>query len=89
MPRHTYGRLFWDKPATTIPARFTSHSNGRFGHPEKTRSLSLVEGATFQTFPKSYVFKGKSMVSLAREIENAVPLELTRGGRNQSNQFPS
>jgi DNA (cytosine-5)-methyltransferase 1 len=67
-----YGRMFWDKPASTITTRFIATSCGRFAHPEENRGLSLREGATLQTFPKRYKFIG-SMISIARQIGNAVP----------------
>ncbi len=67
-----YSRMSWDKPAPTITTRFNSFSNGRFGHPEEHRAISLREGATLQTFPKSYRFFG-SMPVVARQIGNAVP----------------
>jgi len=49
--RDVYGRMAWDKPAPTITTRFVSLSNGRFGHPEENRAISIREGATLQTFP--------------------------------------
>lgn len=73
-----YGRMFWDKPSPTITTRFNSFSNGRFGHPEEDRALSLREGATLQTFPKSYKFYAPSNEIIARLIGNAVPPELAR-----------
>ncbi len=73
-----YGRMFWDKPAPTITTRFYSLSNGRFGHPEQNRALSLREGATLQTFPPDYVFKQNSVADISRIIGNAVPPELAR-----------
>jgi len=76
--RNVYGRMFWDRPAPTITTRFHSLSNGRFGHPEEHRALSLREGATLQTFPKQYKFFGPSIESIARQIGNAVPPELAR-----------
>jgi DNA (cytosine-5)-methyltransferase 1 len=69
----TYGRMSWDKPAPTITTRFYSISNGRFAHPDEDRPISIREGATLQTFPKSYEFIGSSMTSIARMIGNAVP----------------
>lgn len=69
----TYGRMSWDKPAPTITTKFFSLSNGRFGHPDENRAISLREGATLQTFPKKYKFIGKSISSIARMIGNAVP----------------
>ena len=76
--RNVYGRMSWDKSAPTITTRFNSLSNGRFGHPEENRALSLREGATLQTFPKHYDFKEKSMGKIARQIGNAVPPELAK-----------
>lgn len=73
-----YGRMFWDKPAPTITTRFYSLSNGRFGHPEQNRAISLREGATLQTFPPDYVFKANSIADISRIIGNAVPPELGR-----------
>jgi DNA (cytosine-5)-methyltransferase 1 len=73
-----YGRMHWDKPAPTITTRFYSLSNGRFGHPEQDRAISLREGATLQTFPLTYVFKAKTITDIARMIGNAVPPELAR-----------
>ena len=69
----TYGRMSWDKPAPTITTKFFSISNGRFAHPEEDRPISLREGATLQTFPKTYKFIGTSISSIARMIGNAVP----------------
>ncbi|MEO6685909.1 MAG: DNA cytosine methyltransferase [Dyadobacter sp.] len=72
-----YGRLFWDKPSSTITTRFIATSCGRFAHPEENRGLSLREGATLQTFPKNYKFVG-GLVSVAKQIGNAVPPEMAR-----------
>lgn len=68
-----YGRLFWDLPAPTITTKFYSISNGRYGHPEQDRALSLREGALLQSFPKSYEFISDSYIAIARMIGNAVP----------------
>jgi len=76
--RDVYGRMFWEKPAPTITTRFNSFSNGRFGHPEENRAISIREGATLQTFPRDYSFRGPNMNSLTRQIGNAVPPELAR-----------
>ena len=69
----TYGRMSWNKPAPTITTKFFSISNGRFAHPEENRAISLREGATLQTFPKTYKFIGSSIAGIARMIGNAVP----------------
>lgn len=76
--RDVYARMYWDRPAPTITTRFNSFSNGRFGHPEEDRAISIREGATLQTFPNTFVFKGSNMASLARQIGNAVPPEIAR-----------
>lgn len=67
-----YGRLAWDKPASGLTTRCISYSNGRFGHPEQDRAISLREAALLQTFPIDYLFTG-SLVSKAKQIGNAVP----------------
>lgn len=76
--KDNYGRMSWDKPSPTITTKFLSISNGRFGHPEEDRAISIREGATIQTFPKSYVFKTDSMGNAAKIIGNAVPCEYAR-----------
>jgi DNA (cytosine-5)-methyltransferase 1 len=68
-----YGRMYWDKPSPTITTRFVSISNGRYGHPEQDRALSLREGATLQSFPKYYIFYSESQGTVAKMIGNAVP----------------
>lgn len=75
--RSIYGRMFWDKPASTITTRFIATSCGRFAHPEEDRGLSLREGATLQTFPRTYKFVG-GLVTVAKQIGNAVPPEMAR-----------
>lgn len=75
-----YGRMEWDKPASTITTQFFNYGTGRFGHPSQDRALSLREGALLQTFPKSYIFvpKGKeiSFSEIGRYIGNALPVKL-------------
>ena len=75
--KDTFGRMWWDKPAPTITTKFFSISNGRFGHPDEDRAISLREGATLQTFPKDYVFKTNSIAATAKLIGNAVPCAYT------------
>lgn len=70
--RNVYGRMEWDDVAPTITARFDSFTRGKFGHPVQDRSISLLEGALLQSFPKDYVFAGNK-VDIARQIGNAVP----------------
>jgi len=68
-----YGRMHWSKPSPTITTRFNSLSNGRYGHPNQDRAVSLREGATLQTFPLDYIFHSDSQGTIAKMIGNAVP----------------
>ncbi|EMF88765.1 DNA cytosine methyltransferase [Leptospira santarosai] len=70
-----YGRMSWDQPAPTLTGRCISLSNGRYGHPEQNRAISLREAASLQSFPDNYVFFG-SQISIAQQIGNAVPVKL-------------
>lgn len=67
-----YGRLAWEKQASGLTTRCISYSNGRFGHPDQDRAISVREAACLQTFPLNYRFHG-SLSSKARQIGNAVP----------------
>ena len=73
-----YGRMHWDMPAPTITTKFHSITNGRFGHPEQDRALSLREGAILQSFPKNYKFYSDTIGTIARMIGNAVPPQLAK-----------
>ena len=75
-----YGRMQWDTLAPTITTQFHGYGNGRFGHPEQDRAISLREGALLQTFPEHYSFTARGATvhisSIARLIGNAVPVKL-------------
>lgn len=75
-----YGRMSWDSPAPTITTQFYGFGNGRFGHPEQDRALTLREGATLQSFPLDFQFipEGRkvSFKEIGRLIGNAVPPKL-------------
>lgn len=77
-----YGRMCWNKPSPTITTQFYGYGNGRFGHPEQNRALSMREGALLQSFPSDYTFYNYDSVFSRREIGthigNAVPVELGR-----------
>ncbi|OUQ31337.1 DNA cytosine methyltransferase [Massilimicrobiota timonensis] len=77
-----YGRMEWDKPSPTITTQFYGYGNGRFGHPEQNRAISLREGAILQSFPDDYIFMDDEHSVNKRElgthIGNAVPVELGR-----------
>lgn len=68
-----YGRMYWDRPSPAITTRFISYSNGRYGHPEQDRAISLREGASLQSFPEDYVFYSESQGTISKMIGNAVP----------------
>ena len=75
-----YGRMSWDQPAPTITTQYYGFGNGRFGHPEQDRAISLREGAILQSFPRKYKFvqKGEviSKTVVGRLIGNAVPVRI-------------
>jgi DNA (cytosine-5)-methyltransferase 1 len=73
-----YGRMWWDRPAPALTCKCHSLSNGRYGHPEQNRAISLREAAALQTFPDDYVFYGKSKSDIGNQIGNAVPVRLAR-----------
>ena len=78
--RSVYGRMRWDAPAPTITTQYYGFGNGRFGHPEQDRAISLREGAIFQGFPKKYKFidpeNPVGTTVIGRMIGNAVPVKL-------------
>lgn len=75
-----YGRMEWDKPAPTMTTLCYGYGNGRFGHPEQDRAISLREAALIQTFPQNYQFleipKKINFKGIGRMIGNAVPVRL-------------
>ena len=70
-----YGRMRWDRPAPALTGRCHSISNGRYGHPEQDRAISLREAAALQSFPDGYEFFGSNK-HIAMQIGNAVPVRL-------------
>ncbi len=79
--QNVYGRMMWDKPAPTITTQFSGYGNGRFGHPEQDRALTLREGALLQGFPMDYEFvqpdKPVRFGAVSRLIGNAVPVKMS------------
>ena len=75
-----YGRMKWDDLAPTITTQCFGFGNGRFGHPEQDRAISLREAAILQTFPDDYRFvaPGEKVKfnKLGRLIGNAVPVRI-------------
>ena len=73
-----YGRMYWDRPAHTITAGFSSNGQGRFTHPEAFpgRTITPHEAARIQTFPDSFDFSANGTIPFShqmRVIGNAVP----------------
>jgi DNA (cytosine-5)-methyltransferase 1 len=75
-----YGRMEWNRPGPTMTTQCFGYGNGRFGHPEQDRAITLREAAMLQTFPANYQFLKKNekpKFSLhGRLIGNAVPVRL-------------
>jgi DNA (cytosine-5)-methyltransferase 1 len=67
-----YGRMEWDKPATTITTRFDTPSTGRVIHPCLNRTITVREAARLQSFDDNYKFLG-SRSSQGIQVGNAVP----------------
>ncbi len=75
-----YGRMSKNDVAPTMTTYCIGLNNGRFGHPEQNRAISLREAAIFQSFPENYDLidpnvKFNAQV-IARQIGNAVPVGL-------------
>lgn len=72
-----YGRMEWDAPAPTMTGQCYGFGNGRFGHPEQDRGISLREAAILQSFPRDYSFVRDGdpvcMTKVGLMIGNAVP----------------
>jgi DNA (cytosine-5)-methyltransferase 1 len=75
-----YGRMEWGEPSPTITTQFFGFGNGRFGHPQQDRAISLREGALLQSFPATYKFvrqgEQPTFENHGRHIGNAVPVQL-------------
>lgn len=75
-----YGRMKWDEPSPTMTTHCTGLGNGRFGHPDQNRAITLREAALFQTFPNDYKFfesiENYNPSVICKQIGNAVPPKL-------------
>jgi len=75
-----YARMQQDKPSPTMTGQCFGFGNGRFGHPQQDRAISLREAALLQTFPPTFKFVEDTqpvrMKSVGRMIGNAVPPRL-------------
>lgn len=75
-----YARMTWEEPSPTLTTQCYGYGNGRFGHPEQDRAITLREAAILQSFPSDYEFlpaeKKLSFSEVGRWIGNAVPVKL-------------
>ena len=80
MYRSVYGRMSWNNVAPTMTTYCIGLNNGRFGHPQQDRAISLREAAILQSFPEDYDLIDPNaifnMQVIARQIGNAVPVGL-------------
>lgn len=78
--RSVYGRMQWDAPSPTMTTHCTGLGNGRFGHPQQDRAITLREASLLQTFPMEYKFYNNeedyNPSIICRQIGNAVPPKL-------------
>lgn len=70
--QNTYGRLWWNRPSTTITNNLSTPSSLRCIHPRENRALTSREGARLQSFPDDFIFTG-SKEKINSQIGNAVP----------------
>lgn len=69
---NTYGRLWWNRPSTTITNSLGTPSGLRCIHPLQHRALTTREGARLQSFPDWIRFFG-SKYQKNSQVGNAVP----------------
>ena len=72
-----FGRMTWGDPSPTIRTEFFKPEKGRYLHPQADRPITIREAARLQTFSDEFIFVG-SNVQVAKQIGNAVPVELAR-----------
>lgn len=69
---NTYGKLWWDRPSSTITNNLSTPSSLRCIHPIQNRALTPREGARIQSFPDTFQFIGNKE-NINSQIGNAVP----------------
>lgn len=72
------GRMHWDRPSVTIRTEFFKPEKGRYLHPDRHRAITHHEAARLQGFPDEFQWCGTKL-EIARQIGNAVPVELAAG----------
>lgn len=70
--KNTYGRLYANRPCTTITNNMSTPSGLRCIHYKQNRALTPREGARIQSFPDWFQFTGKRS-EIKIQIGNAVP----------------
>lgn len=74
-----FGRLWWDRPASTIRTEFYKPEKGRYLHPTEPRAITVREAARLMSFPDDFILpEEQSMTAIARQVGNAVPPLLAR-----------
>lgn len=69
-----FGRLWWDRPASTIRTEFFKPEKGRYLHPTQPRAITVREAARLMSFPDDFELPDEqSMTAIARQVGNAVP----------------
>jgi DNA (cytosine-5)-methyltransferase 1 len=69
-----FGRLWTDRPATTIRTEFYKPEKGRYLHPSEHRAITVREAARLMSIPDDFELpEDQSMTAIARQIGNAVP----------------
>lgn len=85
--KNTYGRLWWDRPCTTITNSLGTPSALRCIHPLQDRALSTREGARLQSFPDWFRFFGTKYQQNS-QVGNAVPPLLAIALAKEVEKFP-
>lgn len=85
--RNTYGRLWWNKPSTTITNSLGTPSALRCIHPLQNRALSTREGARLQSLPDCFRFFGNKYERNS-QVGNAVPPLLAMALAKQVEKIP-
>jgi len=70
--------MAWDRISPAITGGCTTLSKGRFGHPDEDRTISVLEAALLQTFPRSYRFVTPHMERVCNIIGNALPCDFAK-----------
>lgn len=74
-----FGRLWEDRPATTIRTEFHKPEKGRYLHPTEHRAITVREAARLMSFPDDLVLpEDQPMTAVARQVGNAVPPLMAR-----------